>query len=150
MKVYLTLDEGDGRKPRKQSGVIPYRWTDEGELEICMIRTKHAKNWGLPKGGKEPDLSLEASALKEAMEEAGLRGVPGKKVAKMEYVKGSTGRLQKVTWFLMEVREELSNYLEVHQRERRWFTAEKALKKIDRDWKPILQAAIKKLENGAT
>ena len=150
MKVYLTLDEGDGRKPRKQSGVIPYRWTDEGELEICMIRTKHAKNWGLPKGGKEPDLSLEASAIKEAMEEAGLRGVPGKKVAKMEYVKGSTGRMQKVTWFLMEVREELSNYLEVHQRERRWFTAEKALKKIDRDWKPVLEAAVKQLERGAT
>ena len=115
-----------------------------------MIRTKHAKNWGLPKGGKEPDLSLEASAIKEAMEEAGLRGVPGKKVAKMEYVKGSTGRMQKVTWFLMEVREELSNYLEVHQRERRWFTAEKALKKIDRDWKPVLEAAVKQLERGAT
>ncbi|AXG66837.1 nudix hydrolase [Dickeya phage vB_DsoM_JA29] len=150
MKVILTLDEGDGRKPRKQSGVIPYRYNDEGDLEICMIRTKHANNWGLPKGGKEPDLSLEASAIKEAMEEAGLRGVPGKKIAKMEYVKGSTGRLQKVTWFLMQVHEELDNYLEVHQRERRWFSAEDALKKIDRDWKPVLKQAIKKLELGAS
>lgn len=150
MKVFLTLEEGDGRKPRKQSGVIPYRYNDEGDLEICMIRTKHANNWGLPKGGKEPDLSLEASAIKEAMEEAGLRGVPGKKIAKMEYVKGSTGRLQKVTWFLMQVHEELDNYLEVAQRERRWFLAEDALKKIDRDWKPVLKQAIKKLELGAS
>lgn len=149
MKTFVTLDEGDGRKARKQSGVIPYRWNEDGELEICMIRTKHASNWGLPKGGKEPDLSLEASAIKEAMEEAGLRGVPGKKVAKMEYVKGSTGRLQHVTWFLMEVHQELDQYLEVHQRERRWFLADKALKKIDRDWKPILKQALKKLERGA-
>lgn len=150
MKLILSLDEGDGRKPRIQSGVVPYRYTADGKIEICMIRTKHASNWGLPKGGKEPDLSLIDSALKEAMEEAGLRGVPGKKIAKQEYVKGSTGRSQKVTWFLFEVRQEMDSYLEVHQRERRWFSAKDALKKIDKDWREILKTGIKQLGKGAT
>lgn len=144
MKVFITADEGDGRKPRIQSGVVPYRF-DNGELEICLIRTKHAKNWGLPKGGKEPDLSLVESAIKEALEEAGLRGKPGFKFAKSEYVKGKTGRMQKVTWFLMEVKKEEAVYLEVNTRTRKWFTVEKALKKIDLAVRPILETAVKHL-----
>lgn len=152
MNVIISLSAKDpiDKKPRIQSGVVPYRVNPStGEIEVLMIRTKHAKNWGLPKGGKEDHLTLKASALKEADEEAGAIGTPGKKVMETEYVKGSTGRRQHVTWFLMTVTRTKDNYLEAKLRQRKWFTLDKALKKIDRGFHPILKKAAKMLRKNS-
>jgi 8-oxo-dGTP pyrophosphatase MutT (NUDIX family) len=56
-----------------QSAVIPFRQRD-GELEILLITSRKKKRWVIPKGVKEPELALQASAVKEAMEEAGVEG----------------------------------------------------------------------------
>ena len=143
MKINISMS-AKAKKPRIQSGVVPYRYNMEtGELEVLMIRTKHAKNWGFPKGGAEPHLTLIASALKEADEEAGAIGTPGPFVMTSEYVKGSTGRAQHVTWFVMHVKRLKQSYMEVNLRERRWFEVDKALRKVDKGFKPILKKALK-------
>lgn len=57
----------------KQSAVLPYRKSD-GVLEVLLITSRRKKRWIIPKGIKEPHLSPQHSAAKEALEEAGLEG----------------------------------------------------------------------------
>jgi len=56
-----------------QSSVIPYRY-NKGELEVLLILSSKKKHYVIPKGIKEPGLSLRESAEKEALEEAGVKG----------------------------------------------------------------------------
>ncbi|NJD25429.1 MAG: NUDIX domain-containing protein [Betaproteobacteria bacterium] len=56
-----------------QSAVIPYRRT-KGGLEFLLVTSRSGKRWVIPKGVKEPGLNAAASAAKEALEEAGVRG----------------------------------------------------------------------------
>lgn len=60
----------------QQSSVIPYRIQD-GRIEILIIRSSQNKHWVVPKGIVDPGLSPQDSAAKEAMEEAGVKGVVG-------------------------------------------------------------------------
>ena len=57
----------------RQSGVIPFR-KRKGKLELLMVTSTNKKRWVIPKGVKEPHLSPKKSAIKEAWEEAGIRG----------------------------------------------------------------------------
>ena len=59
-----------------QSSVIPYRIKD-GKPEILLVRSSKQKHWVVPKGISEPWLTLQASAAKEALEEAGVEGEVG-------------------------------------------------------------------------
>jgi len=57
----------------KQSAVVPYRKNGR-KLEVLLITSRRKKRWIVPKGIKEPHLSPQHSAAKEAFEEAGLEG----------------------------------------------------------------------------
>ena len=56
-----------------QSSVIPYRIRD-GKMEILVIASSKKHHLVVPKGIKDPGLSLRESAAKEAREEAGIEG----------------------------------------------------------------------------
>ena len=56
-----------------QSSVIPYRLLD-GKPEILLIKSSQKKHFVVPKGIKEPALSPQDSAAREAREEAGVEG----------------------------------------------------------------------------
>lgn len=56
-----------------QSSVIPYR-IRKGKPEILIISSSKRKHWVVPKGIKEPGLTPQESAAKEAWEEAGAEG----------------------------------------------------------------------------
>jgi len=56
-----------------QSSVIPYRY-NKGKLEVLLILSSKKKHYVIPKGIKEPGLTLRESAEKEALEEAGVKG----------------------------------------------------------------------------
>ena len=60
-----------------QSAIIPYRFND-GQLEILLICSSSKKHWVIPKGIIEPGLSPVSSASKEALEEAGVKGISDK------------------------------------------------------------------------
>lgn len=72
-------DNGQELRPRPayyytQSALIPYRIKDSN-LQILIIRSSGNKHWVLPKGIVDPGLTPQASAQKEAWEEAGVTGV---------------------------------------------------------------------------
>ena len=60
---------------QRQSGVIPYRLTEES-LDILLITNRSGRRLIVPKGAIPARLSPIASAQKEALEEAGVEGMP--------------------------------------------------------------------------
>jgi 8-oxo-dGTP pyrophosphatase MutT (NUDIX family) len=103
---------------RQQAAVIPFRSAGK-KVEICLIRRKGSKKWGIPKGFVDRGDSSKDAALKEALEEAGLKGrLVGDPVGNYEYRKWGT-KLD-VTVYLMEVKEEEDDWDEADIRERRW------------------------------
>lgn len=66
------------RAIRVQYGVLPYRFTDIGSLEMLLVTTRETKRWIIPKGWPIKGLKPPKSAAREAYEEAGIRGTVGK------------------------------------------------------------------------
>lgn len=84
----------DGEELRKrpayyysQSSVIPFRKTRNG-IEILVVSSSKKKHYVVPKGIHDPGMTAEASAAKEAWEEAGVEGkVLGKRLGEYVYRK---------------------------------------------------------------
>jgi len=108
-----------------QSSVIPYR-THQGEIQILIVRSSSGRHWVVPKGIADPGLSRQASALKEAYEEAGIEGmITGETLGTYSYEKW--GAECAVEVFAMRVQNVLPEHewQETH-RGRRWVTARDA------------------------
>jgi len=115
--------------PLQQAATIPFRRADGG-LEICLIR-KWTLPWGIPKGRVEPGEALEQTALRESLEEAGIRGrLVGAAIGTYEYRK--QGRPCVVAVYLLEVHEERGIWHEFAYRERKWVTLAEALTLLSR------------------
>lgn len=124
-----------------QSAVIPYRIAD-GKPEVMLITSRKGTRWVLPKGVKEPGLSLRDSASKEAFEEAGVRGESdAEPIGHYEYAKW--GGTCKVAVFPMAVSDCLpaADWEESH-RERQWLSPKDATDRLD---EPELRKLVGKL-----
>ncbi len=110
-----------------QSAVIPFRRRD-GETEILMITSRKKKRWVVPKGIKEPDLSPQDSAAKEALEEAGIEGTVSRRSAGT-YRYEKWGGTCTVEVFTMAVETIHDEWLESF-RERQWLSVDQALERI--------------------
>ena len=111
-----------------QAAAIPYRITDNG-VEILLITTQKGKRWIVPKGIIEGGLTAEASALKEAYEEAGIMGeISGPPLGSFQYDKW--GGTLNVVVFPMKVTEILPDWQESHFRIREWVRIDEAGKNI--------------------
>jgi len=108
-----------------QSAAIPFRETGRGK-EILIVRSSSGRHWVVPKGIVDPGLPPSASALKEAEEEAGVRGdISADPVGRYTYAKW--GATCTVTVFAMKVTGELSaEHWEEDYRQRRWVTPAEA------------------------
>ena len=116
---------GRSEKRPRQVAVIPARRTQDGVVQVCLIRRKTSEKWSIPKGYIEPGQTHAHAALTEAHEEAGLRGrLIEEAIGTYEYEKGPI-RLT-VAVYLMEVLEEQTTWLEMAWRERRWYSIEEA------------------------
>lgn len=115
----------------QQAAVIPFRGAGK-KLEVCLIRKKGAKKkWGIPKGFIDRGESTREAALKEALEEAGLKGrLVGEAIGNYEYQKW--GATLTVTVYLMEVRSEEDEWDEVDVRERHWTSLTEAAQLLQR------------------
>ena len=111
-----------------QSAVIPYRQRD-GRLEILLISSRKKKRWVIPKGVKEPHLSPQASAAKEALEEAGVMGpVSNRAIGSYAYEKW--GGTCKVQVHAMAVDTVLEHWEESY-RDREWLSLDEASGRLD-------------------
>jgi len=116
---------GRSRKGSTQVAVIPVRRTEDGMVQVCLIRRKTSEKWSIPKGYIERGHSHTQAALAEADEEAGLEGcVKGDSVGTYEYEKGPL-RLT-VSVYVMEVIEERTTWREMRWRERSWYSVKEA------------------------
>ena len=117
--------------------MIPYR-ERQGKLEVLLISSRKKKRWVIPKGVKEPELSPQASAAKEALEEAGIQGeVSTRPIGSYQYEKwGGTCTVQVHTMAVAKVLDEW----EESYRDREWVSLDEAVARVDEgDLKRILR-----------
>src|SRR5947208_10839591 len=106
----------EGKAPILQACAIPFR-RKGGQLEFCLITSLRKRRWGFPKGIIDKGETHLQTALKEADEEAGLRGqILGESLGEYAYAKWYN-TLQ-VTAYQMEVTEWQDDWLEEGLRKR--------------------------------
>jgi 8-oxo-dGTP pyrophosphatase MutT (NUDIX family) len=129
---------------RDQAGVIPFR-RKRHVIEVCLIRTRGQRKWKIPKGFVDPGETPRQTALKEAWEEAGLRGrLVGESIGSYQYAKWNLDLT--VAVFLMEVKEAARDWDEAASRERGWAPLDDALARLRKHpVKPLLAQVSRRL-----
>ncbi|MFP4416388.1 MAG: NUDIX hydrolase [Chitinispirillaceae bacterium] len=111
---------------RSRSGVFPLigegRWA-----KTVLITSRSAKTWILPKGRVEADMTPQQSALKEALEEAGITGTLLSNAPLGSYTACKSGRKHPIDIYPMAVDEILDNWPEKNIRSRRIVSLNEAL-----------------------
>ncbi|WP_439817019.1 NUDIX hydrolase [Zavarzinia sp. CC-PAN008] len=118
---------------RVQLAALPFRLVD-GQLQILLITSRETRRWVIPKGWPERRVPPHVQAAREAHEEAGLIGrIATEPVGQYRYLKrlddGSLRPCQ-VDVFLFDVTEELDDWPERHEREKRWMTPQEAAQAV--------------------
>ncbi|MES9943086.1 MAG: histidine phosphatase family protein [Candidatus Thiodiazotropha sp. 6PLUC1] len=128
-----------------QSSVIPYRIKD-GKAEILLVKSSKQKHWVVPKGISEPWMTLQASAAKEALEEAGVEGDVGRD-SLGSYTYEKWGSECSVEVYPMLVKKMIpEDQWEERHRGREWLSPEKAIERIKQaELKPLIKQLAKRL-----
>lgn len=133
----------------EQSSVIPYRVRD-GQPEILVVMSSKCKHWVVPKGVSDPATSLQASAAKEAFEEAGVEGEVGEQpLGSYTYKKwGAECTVQVYPMAVTHIIDETS--WEESHRGREWLSPKQAMKRVKQpELKPMIQTLVERLETQA-
>jgi 8-oxo-dGTP pyrophosphatase MutT (NUDIX family) len=107
---------------------------NRGKIEILLITSRDTGRWIIPKGWKMADCSDAAAAQTEAWEEAGVEGdVSAAPLGQFDYDKvlrpGSIKRCR-VEVFGLRVKCLKDRFPERKVRSRKWFTLERAARKV--------------------
>lgn len=120
-------------KCKKQYAALPYVVL-AGGLEVCLITSREAGRWIIPKGWPEKGLAPHAVAALEALEEAGLKGkVARKAIDSFRYVKRMSDDREvdcEVAVFPMLVESHAVTWPEKGQRKATWVKPKKAAKLV--------------------
>ncbi|KAF5742460.1 nudix hydrolase 16 mitochondrial-like [Tripterygium wilfordii] len=134
---------------RLVAGCIPFRYTNSDEsddantekvVEVLMINSTSGPGLLFPKGGWENDETVEEAAVREAVEEAGVRGELMEFLGQYHF-KSKTHRdefcpegLCKAAMFALFVKEELDSWPEQSTRTRRWLKIPEVLESCRHQW----------------
>ena len=122
-----------GVPPRTQVAALPWREKEE-RLEIMLITSRDTGRWVLPKGWPEGEEEFHEAALREAAEEAGLRGtISATDAGRYFYgkcLKSGLERRCEVYVFPLKVERVENKWPEKGQRIRRWFRPDEASTKV--------------------
>ena len=129
------------RRPRVKSdrsagiqyAALPWRRVG-ATLEIMLVTSRETRRWVIPKGWPMLGLSPGECAAQEAFEEAGVRGRMGGMLGVFGYdkiMKDGTARPLQVEVFGLEVTEELAEWPELGQRDRKWTSGAEAAGSVD-------------------
>jgi 8-oxo-dGTP pyrophosphatase MutT (NUDIX family) len=130
-----------GMAARNQMGALCWRMRGT-RPEILLITSRDTGRWVIPKGWPMSDMSSADAAAREAWEEAGVEGSAGAALGFFAYRKGLPDRAAVpcvVEVFALRVDRLADRYPEKGQRRRKWFSPEKAAKKVE---EPGLRALI--------
>jgi phosphohistidine phosphatase len=121
----------------RQAAVIPYRIRKE-RVEVALVTTSRGKRWIVPKGSIDQGEHPRDAAIREAEEEAGLRGIVAHKpVGRYQHAKGKG--LRRVDVYVMRVTRELEHWLEEKFRRRRWMRVPDAADRLREELQPFVQ-----------
>lgn len=129
----LELGSGSKRETRAQFAALPFRVVD-GIVQFLLVTSRTRKRWILPKGWPEPGMTPAQTVEIEAYEEAGAKGKGHPyPIGVYSYEKFTDdGALPVVaSVYPLEVKKTKRKYPEAAERRRKWFTQEKAAKKVD-------------------
>jgi phosphohistidine phosphatase len=119
-----------------QAAVIPYRIRKE-HVEVALVTTSRGKGWIVPKGWVGDGERGRDAAIREAEEEAGLRGVVARKpLGRYLDVKGSGRR--SVDVYVMRVTKIREHWLEDKIRRRRWMRIPDAAACLREELQPFI------------
>ncbi|GLU18695.1 hypothetical protein SLE2022_349800 [Rubroshorea leprosula] len=132
---------------RLVSGCIPYRLTkddDEGlchRIKVLMVSSPNRSDLVFPKGGWEDDETVVEAACREALEEAGVRGILREvPLGVWEFRSKSREDLCSLEggcrgyMFALEVTEELDTWPEQENHERKWLNIQEAFQLCRYEW----------------
>lgn len=123
-------------KVREQCGAAPYRIGSDGCLEVMLVTTRETHRWMVPKGWPIKKLGPLGTAIREAYEEAGVRGEGGPAIGAFDYLKvmrKGPNQICEVEVFPLLVQEELEDWPEKAERERRWFGTDEASAAVEEE-----------------
>ncbi|KAG2710801.1 hypothetical protein I3843_04G045900 [Carya illinoinensis] len=140
---------------RQVVGCIPYRYknakqtslVEAGELEVLVISSQKGKGMLFPKGGWEKDESIKEAALRETLEEAGVRGVVQRELGKWNFKSKTHDTYYEGYMFPLLVEEQLDFWPEKDVRQRKWMTVQEAREVCQYLW---MKEALDKLVNRLT
>lgn len=119
----------------RQYGVLPWRFSNDGRLQILLITSMKSRRWITPKGWPMKGRPPFMAAAMEAFEEAGIIGdISLSELIDYRYdkiLKDGTALPCLVTLFGFRVRGTLTHWKEGARRTRRWFDVEDAAELID-------------------
>lgn len=113
---------------RRQAAVIPYRIRN-ARLEVALVTTSTGKGWIVPKGSIDDGERARDAAIREAEEEAGLRGVVTRKRLGRYWHFNGNGPYQ-VDVYVMRVTKVLEEWMEDKMRRRRWMPVPRAAARV--------------------
>ena len=137
--------KGKGSKKgpeRNQYAALPYRFGEEGRLEVLLATSRETRRWVIPKGWPMKGLKPHKAAAQEAFEETGAVGQPSKDaIGAYVYWKRlkETFVLCRVKVFPLRVEHLEEVWSEQHERERRWFAQGEAAARVE---EPGLRALV--------
>jgi 8-oxo-dGTP pyrophosphatase MutT (NUDIX family) len=120
----------------EKAAVIPYR-VRKARLEVALVTTSNGKRWSVPKGSIDEGEHPRDTAIREAEEEAGLKGVVARKpLGRYRHV-SDRGRFR-VEVYVMRVTKVLEHWLEDNRRRRRWMKTGAAAACVREELQPFL------------
>jgi 8-oxo-dGTP pyrophosphatase MutT (NUDIX family) len=127
-----------------KAAVIPYR-IRKARLEVALVTTSNGKRWSVPKGSIDDGERPRDAAIREAEEEAGLKGVVARKPLGRYRHESDRGRCR-VEVYLMKVTTVLEHWLEDDIRRRRWMRTRAATACLREELHPFLHDLERVLE----
>ncbi len=126
------------RSPQQlQACAVPYR-REGTTLRYLLITSSGGDSWIFPKGIVDPGSTPEQTALNEALEEAGVRGLLS--AAPMaRFGRHKWGREWDVIVYALSCEEVADDWLE-SWRERRWVSYDEAQDLLDQPLRRVLRA----------
>jgi 8-oxo-dGTP pyrophosphatase MutT (NUDIX family) len=119
-----------------QFAVLPWRIGEHGAREVLLLTSRETHRWVVPKGWPMRGRKPADVASREAYEEAGLIGqVVGKRpLGNFHYEKRLAKKeavICEVRVFLFRVEQQLDDWPERGERERKWFNANEAVPLVE-------------------